>query len=132
VFNGNAYGLSSCLSAAESNIPSDIPPSSVNRSAVIFLKFLLRPTAPRTLFDVVLPVVPGRVVGAVKETEKVENAVAEWNALRRWSREFSLRSDSLVSVSTLSSERLEGMDKHRHKRAGVETLENGAYTLLLG
>jgi hypothetical protein len=40
VYKGN--GLSSGLSAAESNVLSDIPPSSVNRSVVIFLKTLLR------------------------------------------------------------------------------------------
>jgi hypothetical protein len=88
------------------------------------LKNLLRPTAPRPTFDVVLPVAPGRVVGAVKETEKVANAVLAWTALRRWSREFSLQLDRLVSVRTPGNRGVEGMDTHCHERAGVEVHED--------
>jgi hypothetical protein len=108
VFKGN--GLPSCLSAAESNILSDIPPSSVNLSVDIFLKNFLRPTAPWPTFDVVLLVAPGcvTVVGAVKETEKVANAVLVWTTLRRWSREFSLQLDRLVSMSTSGNGGVEG------------------------
>jgi hypothetical protein len=132
VFKGN--GLSSRLSAAQSNVPSDIPPSSVNRSVVVLLKKSFRPMAPWPTFDVVLLVVPGPVVGAVKETEKVANAVLVWTALRRWSREFSLQLDRLVSMRTPGNGGVEGMDTHCHKRAGVEALEDeekwGVYATL--
>jgi hypothetical protein len=57
---------------------------------------------------VVLLVVPGPVVGAVKETEKVANAGLVWTALRRWSREFSLQLDRLVSMSTSGNGGVEG------------------------
>jgi hypothetical protein len=117
-------GLSSCLSGADSTVPLDIPPSSVNRSVVNFLKNLLRPTVPWSPFDVVLPVAPGHVVGAVKDTEKVANAVLVWTALRRRSREFSLQLDRLVSARTPGNGGVERMDTHCHERARVEAHED--------
>jgi hypothetical protein len=81
----------------------------VNLSVVIFLKKFLRPMAPWPTFDVVLLVAPGCVtVGAVKETEKVANAVLVWTTSQRWSREFSLQLDGSVSMKTPGNGGVEG------------------------
>ena len=66
---------------------------------------------------------PGRGVDVVKETEKVANAVPDWNAVRRWSRELSVRSDGSASVRTPRTG-MEGMDTQGHKRASVEVYED--------